>query len=182
MKETELKIRIYGDPVLRKRSSQLVSVKDEHRQILSEMARLMYDFSGIGLAGPQVGINKSLIVVDIGTGLFKLVNPKIIKRSGKQAIEEGCLSLPGVCIKVRRAGAIRVKALDENGKEIILEAEDLLACVIQHEMDHLRGKLIVDHASILDKIKIKNKLSKLSQRSKDERLSEHKTESCKLQL
>ncbi|MCX5701833.1 MAG: peptide deformylase, partial [Candidatus Omnitrophica bacterium] len=100
MKETALKIRLFGDPVLRKKAKAVNQVTEVHRNILSEMARLMYASSGIGLAAPQVGINERMIVADIGSGLYKLINPKIVKKEGHQILEEGCLSIPGICIKV----------------------------------------------------------------------------------
>jgi len=182
MKETELKVRIYGDPALRRKSSPVKEPTQTHRDILSKMARLMYENEGIGLAAPQVGINQMMIVADAGNGLYKLVNPKVVKCQGAQAIEEGCLSVPGVCIKVKRAGNVLVEALDEDGKPVKIETEGLLACVFQHEIDHLKGKLIVDYASFLDRIKIKRKLRMLKKKFKDEKLSQSETKSCKLQL
>lgn len=161
MQETALKIRVFGDPALRKKAKLVHDITQGHRDTLSQMARLMYEASGIGLAAPQVGILESMIVVDIGSGLYKLINPKIIKKKGSQSIEEGCLSVPGVCIKVKRAKEITVEALDESGKAVSIDAQDLFACVLQHEIDHLKGKLIVDYASFFDKLKIKNKLEKL---------------------
>ncbi len=142
----------------------------------------MYENSGIGLAASQVGINASMIVVDIGSGLYKLINPRVIKREGSQVTEEGCLSVPGVCIGVKRARKIKLKAQDDFGKPLSIDAEDLLACVFQHEIDHLKGKLIVDYASFLDKLRIRKKLEELKKRSRDERLPESETKSCKLQL
>ncbi|MBI3991597.1 MAG: peptide deformylase [Candidatus Omnitrophica bacterium] len=97
-------------------------------------------------------------------------------------LEEGCLSVPGVCIKVKRAAKVLVKAQDEDSKPITIDVEGLLACVLQHEIDHLNGKLIVDYASLIDKIKIKSKLVELKKRSQHERLPESETKSCKLQL
>ncbi len=158
MKETELKIRILGDPVLRQVTKKVAKVTDSHRKALSEMARLMYSVSGVGLAAIQVALLDSMFVVDIGTGLYKLINPEIIESKGSQVNEEGCLSVPGVGIKVKRAKSIVLKALDENGKPLVIEAEDLLACVFQHEIDHLNGKLIVDYASVFDKIKLRKNL------------------------
>jgi peptide deformylase len=146
------------------------------------MAQLMYADSGIGLAAPQVGINETMIVVDIGSGLYKLINPKVVKKQGSQVLEEGCLSIPGVYIKIKRAKRILVKALDEFAKPLDIEAEDLLACVLQHEIDHLKGKLIVDYASFFERLKIKNKLGGLKKKVKDENLSESETKSCQLQL
>jgi len=182
MERTALKIRTYGDPVLRKKAKEVSSLTPEHKKLLSEMAQLMYDSAGIGLAAPQVGVSESLIVVDIGEGLYKLVNPRIVRREGSQVLEEGCLSVPGVCVKVRRAGKIKIAAQDEEGKPFKIEAGGLLACVFQHEIDHLHGKLIPDHASLLGRLKIKNRLERLKQRSRDERMSESKSQSCKLQL
>jgi len=137
-------------------------VTEHHRAMLSEMSRLMYDASGIGLAASQVGLDEAMIVVDVGSGLYKLINPVITKKEGTQALEEGCLSVPGVCIKVKRARRVVVEALDDSGKPVSVEAGDLLACVLQHEIDHLKGRLIVDYASFLDKIKLKKKLQHLS--------------------
>lgn len=182
MKETELKIRLFGDPVLRKKAKAIVQVKEAHRTILSEMARLMYASSGIGLAAPQVGINERMIVVDIGSGLYKLINPKIVKKEGHQILEEGCLSIPGICIKVKRARKILIEAQEEYGKPLQLEAQDLLACVFQHEIEHLRGRMIVDHASLFDKLKIKKRLEELRGKVKYEGLPESETKYCKLQL
>lgn len=142
----------------------------------------MYADAGIGLAAPQVGINEDLIVVDIGSGLYKLINPKILKKSGSQVNQEGCLSIPGVCVKVKRANNVLVKAEDESGKEVSIEAEGLFACVLQHEIDHLSGKLVVDYASLFERIKIRKKLESIKKKSQDEKLSEFKNKSCQLQL
>ena len=182
MKETELSIKFFPDPALKKKARAVLEVSQRNREILSKMAQLMYDHSGVGLAAPQVGISECMIVADIGSGLYKLVNPKIISKEGSQAMEEGCLSVPGVCIKVKRAKKIKVSALDDTGKRVKIEAEGLLACVLQHEIDHLRGRVIVDYASFLDKVRIKKKLLALKRKYKDERLSESETKSCKLQL
>lgn len=161
MPGTKLKIKVFGDSVLRKTAKPVRRITEEHRQILSQMAKTMYDGSGIGLAAPQIGQSLQLIVLDIGEGLYKLVNPKIIKRQGKQSISEGCLSVPGVCIKVKRAKKVWVQAQDENNRNLEIEAKDLFACVLQHEIDHLKGKLIIDYASFLQKLRIKRKLAAL---------------------
>lgn len=166
MPEKELKVKIFGETVLRKKAKPVTKVTEQHRQILSQMAKAMYDDSGIGLAAPQVGLSTQLIVVDIGEGLYKLVNPKIIRKQGKQSISEGCLSVPGVCIKVKRAKKVLVQALDENGRPQEIEACDLFACVLQHEIDHLKGKLIIDYASFLEKLRIKKKLALLKSKVK----------------
>lgn len=182
MTETALRIRLFGDSALRKKAKPVKFVTEAQRDILSHMAKLMYADSGVGLAASQIGINESMIVVDIGSGLYKLINPKIIKKEGWQALEEGCLSIPGVCIKIKRAKKILVEALDEFAKPINIEAEDLLACVFQHEIDHLKGKLIVDYASFFEKLKIIKRLEELKKKVKDEKLSESERKSCKLQL
>ncbi len=158
MPETRLEIRIFGDPVLRKKAKPVKLVTAQHRKILLAMAKSMYEDSGIGLAAPQIGISEQLIVADIGDGLYKLINPKIIKKQGSQVVQEGCLSVPGVCIKVRRAKQVWVEALGENNCPLKLVAKGLFACVLQHEIDHLKGKLIVDYASFLEKLRIKRKL------------------------
>jgi peptide deformylase len=162
MSETELKIRVVGDPVLRKKAKKITRVNPEHSGILSQMARLMYEAKGVGLAAPQVGLSCRLIVVDIGSGLYKLINPRIVSKAGRQSFEEGCLSVPGIYIKVKRARKVCVEALDESGNPLKFEARDLLACVLQHEIDHLDGKLILDYASLLKKIALKKKLADLA--------------------
>jgi peptide deformylase len=180
MDETELKIRVLGDPVLRKKAKRVLSVSERHRKILSQMARIMYESQGIGLAAPQVGVDESMIVIDIGTGLYKLINPRIVKKQGHQSLEEGCLSCPGVSIKVKRAKKVFVTAFDENEKKHSIEADNLLACVFQHEIDHLNGKLIVDYASLLKKLALGKKIRGLSDKEKNEAVHEPETKSAKL--
>lgn len=182
MSETALKIRLFGDAALRKRARQVKRITSLQRDVLSKMAQLMYEAQGIGLAAPQVGIDEALIVIDIGKGLYKLINPKIVKRKGTQIMEEGCLSVPGVCLKVKRAKKIVVEAEDESAKSVRIDAEGLLACVFQHELDHLKGRLIVDYASFFERLKIRKNLEELKKRIKDEELPQSKTKACKLQL
>lgn len=160
MKETELKIRLFEDIILRDKAQPVKEVTEYHRGVLSAMARLMYEVSGLGLAAPQIGISAAMIVVDAagGSGLYKLINPKIVRQEGQFIMEEGCLSLPGVGVRVKRAKKITVEAQDDSGKQVFIEAEDLLACVFQHEVDHLNGILIIDHASLPEKAVIKKKL------------------------
>lgn len=175
-------IKLFGNPILRKKAKPVQRITEEERDILSKMAQIMYDKGGIGLAANQVGIDACMVVVDAGEGLYKLVNPRIIKREGSQILEEGCLSIPAVCIKVKRAAKVVVEALNENGQPFSLESEGLMACCLQHEIDHLKGKLILDYASFLQRFKIKKTIAEIQERAKDERLSESKTKSCKLQL
>lgn len=181
MNETRLEIRVFGDEVLRKKAQPVKKITASHSQILSRMAQLMYDSAGVGLAAPQIGISDAMIVVDAGSGLYKLINPRIVQRQGTQVLEEGCLSVPGICLKIKRAKKIVLVALNEEGKALKIEAEDLLACVFQHEIDHLKGRLIVDHASVVERFKIKRRLAALRKKS-NEKLSEPKTKSCQLQL
>lgn len=171
MAETALKIRLFGDSILRSKARPLKQITQASRDILSQMAQLMYSAQGVGLASLQIGIKEAMIVVDAGSGLYKLINPKITRREGVQIQEEGCLSIPSVRIKVRRAKKILVKAQDEFGKPLSIEAEDLLACVLQHEIDHLNGKLIVDYASFFEKIKLGKKLEELKGMAGDENMT-----------
>ncbi|MFH0856176.1 MAG: peptide deformylase [Candidatus Omnitrophota bacterium] len=171
MEKTGLRIRKIGDPVLRKKSAAVKKITAGHKELLSRMARVMYDGQGIGLAAPQVGLSQALIVADTGCGLYKLINPRIIKCLGWQTNREGCLSVPGISVKVKRAKKVKLEALDENGKALHIEAEGLLACVFQHEIDHLNGKLIVDYAAILEKIKIAKELRELQKKGKNESLT-----------
>lgn len=168
MEETVLKIRLVGDPVLSDGVKRVEKVTDYHRKVLSGMARFMYEVQGVGLAAPQVGINESLIVVDVGSGLYKLANPEIITCEGESSAEEGCLSVPGVGVKVKRAKKITIKALDEDGKDVSIEAEGLLARAFQHELDHLNGKLIIDHASASEKPRISKKIEEIKKQHKTE--------------
>jgi peptide deformylase len=182
MIKTELKIRLYGDPALRKKAKPVDKVTEYHRHVLSQMSRLMYADNGVGLASSQVAVEDALIVADIGTGLYKMVNPRIAKRSGSQVNQEGCLSIPGVCVKVRRAQEVCVHFLDETGKPQTIQAQGLLACVLQHEIDHLKGRVIADYAGFIEKIKIKKKLESLKKKVKNEYLDRQEEKSCKLQL
>lgn len=143
-----LNIVHYPNPILRKVSEKVEVFDKDLRAFLSEMAKAMYRYDGIGLAAPQVGVNKRIIVVDVGKGLLKLVNPVILEVSGEEEVmEEGCLSIPGVYVKVKRKiGFIRFKTQDGTGKERIWTGKGLLARVIQHEVDHLDGVLMIDRA------------------------------------
>ncbi|WP_055667004.1 peptide deformylase [Desnuesiella massiliensis] len=138
-------IRIYGDEILRKKSRTVEKVDDKIRQILNDMADTMYNTeNGGGLAAPQIGILKRLVVIDMGQGLIKLVNPKIIKEEGSQEVIEGCLSIPNTWGKLMRPEKVTVQALDENGEEIMLIGTGDLAKCFCHEIDHLEGILFTD--------------------------------------
>ncbi|EPY2308842.1 MULTISPECIES: peptide deformylase [Clostridium] len=137
-------IRKYGDELLRKKSRKIEKIDDRILTLLEDMAETMYSAEGVGLAAPQVGILKRVVVIDVGEGLIKLINPEIIETEGSQKDVEGCLSVPGEQGEVERPYKVKVKALNEKGEEIVLEGEELLARAFCHEIDHLDGVLFVD--------------------------------------
>ncbi len=169
-----LKVHTYPDPILRKKCSPVEEITDDIRVLLSDMADTMYNAPGIGLAAPQVGVSKRLIVVDAGddetTGikgsLYKLVNPEITESEGSAESFEGCLCLPTIQNTVKRAERILLKALDQDGNSVEVEAQGLLAYCFQHEIDHLNGILIIDNLSRLKKEMIKAKLKKMKREEK----------------
>ncbi|MDO8524874.1 MAG: peptide deformylase [Candidatus Omnitrophota bacterium] len=156
----ELTIKKFPDPVLRKKASKVSKVTAREKEALAEMAKVMYISEGVGLAAVQVGLDKQLAVIDVGSGLIKLVNPVITKSEGTSALDEGCLSVPGVSVKVGRAASVTVSFLDEEGCARQLRAEGLLARAMQHELDHLSGKLIIDYLNPVKKILIKRKIGR----------------------
>ncbi|HEB94021.1 MAG TPA: peptide deformylase [Gammaproteobacteria bacterium] len=158
-----LNILHFPDPLLRQKAKPVTTVDAGIRRIVDDMFETMYKAPGIGLAAVQVNILKRIIVIDISEDRNQplcLINPEIIKATGSEKSEEGCLSVPGIYEQVRRAEHIRVRALDREGQAIILETDDLLAVCIQHEIDHLDGKLFVDHLSALKRNRIRKKLEK----------------------
>jgi len=158
-----LTILNYPDPRLHKVAAAVEKVDDNIRRLVRDMAETMYAAPGIGLAATQVDVHKRVIVIDITedkSNLQVFINPKIINSCGSQSYEEGCLSVPGVYESVTRAERITVEALDADGKPFTLEAEGLLAVCIQHEMDHLLGKVFVEYLSPLKQNRIKNRLKK----------------------
>ena len=153
----------YPDPLLRNRARPVTTVTNEIRQLVSDMLETMYAAPGIGLAATQVGVDQRVIVVDVsehGDAPQVFINPEILSRDGKEKMQEGCLSVPGVFEEVERAERIRVRALDRNGQPLEFDAESLLAVCIQHEIDHLDGKLFVDYLSDLKRQRIRRKLEK----------------------
>ena len=137
-------IRYESDPILRKKSREVTNVNDRIITLLEDMAETMYENEGVGLAAPQVGILRKVIVIDVGEGLLKLINPEIIEKNGETVDVEGCLSLPNRAGKVKRPKYVKVKYLDLKGNEQILEGEGLLARALCHEIDHLNGILFID--------------------------------------
>lgn len=164
-----LKIVLYPDERLRKPCEPVTEITPEIRRALDDMAKTMYEAPGIGLAASQVGRNDRIIVIDLGEDeeentsakLYKLINPEIIERAGKIDWEEGCLSLPDIRETVRRSAEVFVKALDENGNPVEIEAKGLLAVCLQHEIDHLDGVLFIDHLSRIKRELLKPKLKQL---------------------
>lgn len=161
MNSSTLTIRLYGDPCLRKKSTEVKEVGPSERFLIDVMIATMHAHKGIGLAAPQVGINQRIIVSDIGQGPHVFINPKIIKRRGSSVLEEGCLSIPGVTVKIKRPQEVVVQYLDEHNQKREQGYEDILARVIQHETDHLNGKLIVDYASFSERLKLKKQLKEI---------------------
>ncbi len=158
-----LSILHFPDPRLKKIAEPVTTVDDNIRRLVRDMAETMYEAPGIGLAATQVDVHKQVIVIDISEThdqLLALINPEILDSDGSQVGEEGCLSVPGIYDKVERAACVRVRYLDLDGQEQTLDADELLAVCIQHEIDHLQGRVFVDHLSQLKQVRIKNRLAK----------------------
>ena len=139
-------IRISTDEVLRKTCKEVKEITPNLITLLDDMADTMYDANGVGLAAPQVGILKRVVVIDIGEGLVELINPVILETSGSQTDDEGCLSVPGKYSPVERPNYVKAKAMDRDGNEFIIEGEELMARALCHEIDHLDGILYIDKA------------------------------------
>lgn len=139
-------IRIDGDDILRKKCRPITEMTPKIQELIDDMLETMYEAEGVGLAAPQVGILKRLVVIDVGEGPIVLINPEIVEKSGEQTGMEGCLSLPGKAGEVTRPNHVVCKALNEDMEEITVEGEELLARAICHELDHLDGILYKDLA------------------------------------
>jgi len=158
-----LDILCFPDSRLRTVAQSVEQVDDSLRSLIDDMLETMYEAPGIGLAATQVNVHKRILVIDVSEEKnqpLTLINPMILERKGGQEGEEGCLSVPGYYESVERADYVRVEALDRDGRQFELEAEGLLAVCIQHEMDHLEGKLFVDYLSKLKRSRIQKKLEK----------------------
>jgi len=161
---TILNILKYPDQRLYKVAREVKVVNNEIKTLISDMAETMYEAPGIGLAATQVDFHQRIIIIDISedkNNLLVLINPILLESKGEEFNQEGCLSVPEVFEKVKRAEWIKISAIDINGKKFELEADGLLAVCIQHEMDHLEGKVFVDYLSNLKKNRIKKKLIKM---------------------
>jgi peptide deformylase len=139
-------IRIYGDVDLRKKSRVVDEINARVLLLIKDMKETMYNSKGVGLAAPQVGILKRIAVIDVGDGPMVIINPEILEVKGSQIANEGCLSIPGTQKNVERPETITVKALNENGEEVVIHGEGLLARALCHEIDHLDGILFIDKA------------------------------------
>ena len=137
-------LRYVNDPILRKKSREVTKIDDRIKTLLNDMAETMYENEGVGLAAPQVGILRKVIVIDIGEGILKLINPEIIEKEGESLDIEGCLSVPNRAGKVLRPERVKVKYLDIDGMKKIIEGTGLLARALCHEIDHLNGGLFID--------------------------------------
>ena len=164
-----LDILCFPDPRLRKKASPVSTVTDKTRQLAQDMLETMYAAPGVGLAAIQVNVQQRIVVIDISedkSAPLIFINPEIVNKEGEREHEEGCLSVPEAYELVTRADTVRVKALDQHGKAFELDAEELLATCIQHEIDHLDGKLFVDYISNLKRQRIKKRLEKQAKQDK----------------
>ena len=159
----KLKILEFPDPRLRTKATPVETIDDELRAFIADLFETMYDAPGIGLAATQVDVHKRLLVTDVSMDKdapHVLINPEILEKDGITVTDEGCLSVPGYFEEVERAEHIKVRFLDRDGEEVEMEAEGLLAVCIQHEIDHLDGKLFVDYLSEAKRTRIRKKLLK----------------------
>ncbi|WP_419946223.1 peptide deformylase [Candidatus Poriferisodalis sp.] len=140
-------IRLMGDPVLRQRAAEITEIDGRVARMVDDMLPAMYDAEGIGLAAPQVGIQRRLFVFDLydGDGPRTLINPEIVETDGEWAYTEGCLSVPGLTFEIIRPKEVHIVGRDLDGSEVSIEADELLARLFQHELDHLDGVLLIDH-------------------------------------
>jgi peptide deformylase len=166
-----LTILEFPDPRLRTKAVPVVEVNDETRKLIDDMLETMYNANGIGLAATQVNVHQRLLVIDLSEERNQpqvFINPEILSQEGVEVREEGCLSVPNFFEEVRRAERVRVRAQDRNGSVFEMDVDDLLAVCIQHEIDHLEGKLFVDYVSDLKRTRIRKKLEKEHKEMGDE--------------
>ena len=140
-------IRTFGDPVLRTAAADVADDAASLRRLVDDMLETMYEAPGVGLAAPQIGISKRIFVADIGEGPFVMVNPEIVEVSDSWTFDEGCLSVPGYYWPIKRPGYAKARGFDIDGNEVVFEGEELMGRVLQHEIDHLNGMLLVERLS-----------------------------------
>lgn len=152
--DRKLKLRIYPDSVLRETAFPVKDINIEIHDLIEDMAELMYRHEGIGLAAPQVGILQQIIIADDDGRRLSLINPAIVEEEGEDFLEEGCLSLPGIWVNIRRSSTVLIKYINLEEKEIQREYSGLVARIIKHEIDHLNGIIILDYASTVERFLI----------------------------
>jgi len=161
---SNLEIKKYPDPVLKKKAEEVKEITPEIKKLIEEMVLIMGKDKGVGLAAPQVGVSKRIMVFETGEGVTALINPKILKSGKKQFIDvEGCLSFPDIWFKVKRSERVEVEAQDILGRKIQMNASMMVSRILQHEIDHLDGVLFIDKINFLERLKIRDKLNKLKQ-------------------
>jgi peptide deformylase len=163
-----LEIRLYGDSVLRERALPVEKITDAERQLAQDMLETMYTYRGVGLAAPQVGISKRIIVIDVEPDDDShkptiLINPTVVSQKGEVVLEEGCLSFPDIREEIKRPAEVVVEGLDETGQSVKIDATDLMARALLHEIEHLDGILLIDHFNRLKRKLLKNQLNKIKQ-------------------
>lgn len=168
MNPKDFRLRYYGDPVLRQRAAEITRIDDMTRKQAERMFELMYEHEGIGLAANQVGMLRRLVVLDVPVdeekrAVLVLVNPKLLEQTGKEASEEGCLSIPDLRADVNRAVTVRVSAQNLDGEALEFEADGLLARAIQHEVDHLDGVLFIDRLNSVRRKLLEGRLKQIAQ-------------------
>ena len=147
-------IRVLPDPVLRQKSKRVRVIDGSVRRLIGDMLETMRSAGGVGLAAPQVGVSLRVIIIGIpGQEEIVLINPEIVRRAGERLVEEGCLSIPGYIGEIKRAETVKVKGRDQDGEEIRIKANELLAQALEHEIDHLNGVLYIDHLESMDKLR-----------------------------
>ncbi len=161
---SRIKLILYPDAVLRQKALPVKNVDGKVYDLITAMKKIMYENRGIGLAAPQVGYLQRIIIADVEGHFLALINPEVIQGTGKEKQEEGCLSLPDIRVNVSRNSGILVRGLDINGNERQLELHGLMARVVQHETDHLNGRLIIDYATTPERIKLADALAKLEKK------------------
>jgi len=147
-------IRVLPDSILKQKSKRVKSIDGSIRRLIGDMLETMHSASGVGLAAPQVGVPWRVVVIGMPEQEdIVLINPEIVRRTGERLVDEGCLSVPGYIGQIKRAELVRVKGRDQNGREIRIRANGLLAEVLEHEIDHLNGVLYIDHLESMDKLR-----------------------------
>ncbi|UCD15346.1 MAG: peptide deformylase [Candidatus Omnitrophota bacterium] len=161
-----LRIHTWPESILRKKCKEVKIVDERIEQLFEQMVLLMRANKGIGLAANQVGLDLRLVVIETQTGILKLVNPRIVKTEGRIDFIEGCLSFPGIELKIKRARRVRVSALNEKGVALDYQAEGMLAVVFQHEVDHINGIPFIDRVSFWTRLKIRPLLKKIEKETR----------------